>query len=127
MTLAELAQAYLTRNADSGTFLALPQASACAIDAARYFNGWADIESEPGIDSAAITAALVLNADEATIIEPLFRLLCEEQEALMGEKSRMMGADWSGRSSAEVAQDIAVARDKVAVQAYQEPPFTVGI
>jgi hypothetical protein len=127
VTLTELAQAFLDRREGAGTFVDLDQATRCAIDAARFYHGWVDIISAPDALPAHIDAATDLTADEWTIITPLFELLCDREAALMNEASRVMGVEYTGRSSSEIASDLVLARETLARQAYIEPVFSVGL
>jgi len=86
-TLAGLAADFAATRGASGLFLGATEVLACAINATRFYGGWAtltDVTAAPG--PFAITGATIVTTDEWAIIAPLFRLYVERESAIVLER-----------------------------------------
>lgn len=126
--LAALAAEYATMRAASGLFVGGSEVLMCAINAARFYAGYA-VMSDPVARQGPffVTGATTVTTSEWAIIAPLFRLYVERESAVVVEASRVAGVEVVGRSYAEVQADINVAEAELPQRAYVEEGFTVGI
>lgn len=127
-TLARLAQDFCNLRLQSALFLTYDAVLRCAIDAARFYAGWQDLE-DPTADSGpfSIVGETRVTSDEWAIIAPLFRLYVERETAVVIEASRGQGVEQLGRTYSEVESDIRGVEADLAQRAYQEDAWTVGI
>lgn len=96
------------------------------IEAANEYHAWGALlalseESNPRIDRDT-----ALTVSEWGVIKPLAELLAERESALMQESSRLVGLEQFGRSSGEIAQDIANYRHEYLRRwAFSQMPTTI--
>lgn len=128
MQLAELVDEFRRqREAAGGLYLGRDETEQCAVDAARFYAGWRDLEDERSQGGLhRITADTKVSASEWAIIRPLFLLYVERESALVIEASRVAGVEAVGRASSEVAADIVQAEAALPQLAYCEDSFSVG-
>lgn len=94
-----------------------------ALAAARFYAGYADFVASPGVSE--IEASTEVSLSEWALIKPLFLLYVERETAVHLEASRGFGVDAFGRSSAEVASDIAQLEANLPQLAFQQPIITI--
>lgn len=104
--------------------------------AVRFYCGYADLVNDP-LDTDGIHTAIdatdnitgdqdfELTPSEWAIIQPLFMLYVERQNAMDLEASRAMGLEVYGRSVAEVQTDIKELQERMPHDAFSEMPQTV--
>lgn len=134
MTLQDLVDEYVAKEAATGLFAPDDQVLQSCIEATRFYAGYAALRDPTAapdefgsMDLADITAATNLTAGEWAIIAPLFRLYVERQAAQVVEASRGLGVEALGRSTSEVAADIQRIEEALPLLAFSEEPFTVGL
>lgn len=126
--LAQLAAEHATLRAASGLFIGSPEVLMCAIQATRFYAGWATMTDAIARQGPFfVTGATTVTTDEWAIIAPLFRLYVERESAVVVEASRGMGIEQVGRSYAEVAADIAQLEEVLPQKAYVEEVWSVGL
>jgi hypothetical protein len=100
-----------------GNLLDVPDLTAQALSATRFYQGYGALEEHLAIPIAEpapitpvpyplITDLTVLSVSEWAIIKPLFLYYVECENALQLEAGRGMGIDVYGRSVAEIIGDI---------------------
>lgn len=114
MTLASRVLRFITEERPAGVILSVPEVTALAISATEFYAGYAEILSIPGV----VDENTVLSLSEWAIIRPLFLLYVERETALQLEASRGLGVDVFGRTSSEVAADIALLEAKIPKDAF---------
>ncbi len=125
--LRDLVEEFYAQRAESGLPLSPVVVLTAGIQATRFYAGWAtltDTTAQAGVFS--ITGDTAITPGEWAIIDPLFRLYVEREQALVTEASRVAGVEMYGRSSAEVAADIKIMQDEMPQKAYVEEAWTVG-
>lgn len=127
MLLSELATEYVTQRGASGLFIAPEQVLDCAVQAARFYAGWASLDDATAVSLAAISGATDITASEWALIGPLFRLYAEREAAVVLENSRGLGVDVPGRASSEIASEIQAAEAAMPMLAFSEDCYTIGI
>jgi hypothetical protein len=127
MTLQDLVAAYIAEREPSGMFVAQPETMAAAVRATKFYLGWQDLADPDTTTLAEVRAATVLTQGEWAIIGPLFRLYVEADVARLMEASRTAGVELIGRSSSEVAGDIAQMERDLPQLAFMELPISVGL
>lgn len=126
-TLAALSADFEATRIESGLFVDSRVVLSCAINATRFYAGWAKLEdtaSRPG--PFFVAGSTIVSMDEWSIIAPLFRLYVERETALVIEASRGLGVEQVGRDSSTVASDILNEESLLAQKAYVEEAFSVG-
>lgn len=117
-TLAALVTRFETER-PAGNLLDTPDLLAQAIAATSFYSGYAALATHLAIPIAdpapvpptpypAITSATEISVSEWAVIRSLFMLYVERESAMQLEASRGMGIDPFGRSSSEIASDIAL-------------------
>ena len=124
--LGDLASRFATQERPVGNLLEEDAVAAQAVAATRFFAGYAAIRSRAAVaPPPPITVDTELNDSEWAIIRPLFILYLERESALQLEASRGMGIDPYGRSSSEVAGEIAQYEAELPRRAFCVPIITV--
>lgn len=127
-TLAALAAEYVTLRSASGLFIGYEQVLQCAINATRFYAGWATIEDPASrLGVFAITGDTVVTTDEWATIAPLFRLYCDREHAVVVEASATLGLQPVGKSSSEVSAEIQQVETELPQKAYVEETWSVGL
>ena len=108
-----------------GLILDKDQVDAQALQAARYFAGYADIATLAAPSSAALTVDVELSAGEWVVISPLFKLYVERENARALEASRNMGLDVYGRQVDAIEADIRQFEADLPRLAFCTPPVSV--
>lgn len=105
MTIGDLAVFYAEKSRPVGLVISNTVVLMQAIRAARYYDGFGQIESilERNQD---ITAETLLTKGEISVITPLFELYVERENALLLEASRALGVEVYGRTISEISSDI---------------------
>lgn len=125
-TLAELTAVFVEDERPQGNVLSEDVVLAQIIAATRFYAGYADLRSHEGMKpSPEIDGTTQITVSEWALIRPLFLLYVERENAIHLEASRMMGVDPFGRSSGEVASEIAQAEAEMPHKAFFEPIITV--
>lgn len=125
-TLATLAERFATHERPAGVLLDDATVLANAVAAASMYAGYAEITSRAGSAPApAIGGDTEISESEWALIRPLFILYLERETSLHLEASRGLGVDVFGRSSGEVAADIAQAEAELPHRAFCSPIITV--
>lgn len=133
LPLSERVSDFLTRERPEGVLLSAEQVIGQALAAVRFYRGYARLEEHwaraacdpcqepvPWLDED-----VPLTESEWALIRPLFLLYLERETALMLEASRGLGVDVFGRSTSEIANDIALAEQEMAHRAFVFPVITV--
>lgn len=89
--------------------------------ATLFYSGYAHIGSKP----SEIDETTQLSDSEWAIIRPLFVLYVERETALQLEASRGLGMDVFGRSTSEIAADVAVLEQELPKRAFYQDIVTV--
>jgi hypothetical protein len=125
-TLSVLASTFATQERPAGNLLDEDTVLAQAVAATRFHAGFADLRAHEGADSVPdIDGDTDITTSEWALIRPLFLLYAERENALQLEASRGMGIDPFGRSSSEVAGEIAQAEADMPRRAFFQPIITV--
>jgi hypothetical protein len=124
--LSALADNFATSERPAGNLLDGPSVLAQALAAARFYAGYAEIRANAGVSPVPeITGDTEISHSEWALIRPLFLLYVERETALQLEASRGLGMDVFGRSSSEVASDIAQFEAELPHRAFCRPILTV--
>lgn len=151
ITLAQLADECYDAGATGGLVLLPEEVLQCAVNAARQYAAYGYIASLTEADNlpaagdpapvedpvlipaypvkniAAIDENTVVSVGEWALINPLFKLYVERDNAIRLEASRASGLEPYGRSSSEVQQDITLMEtDTLPTRAFQHEIVTVG-
>lgn len=112
--------------------LELEQVEAQAVNAAMFLNGFAELDeyherlkSDPTARPSPVTVNTLLSYSEWALLRPLFLLYIEREQAFYIESTRGFGVDVFGRSTSEVAGDIAALEADMPRRAFSCPIFTV--
>jgi hypothetical protein len=135
-TIAARVSAFETNERPAGNILDNPTLTALAIKAVEFYSGYgalathlaipiADPAPDPPAPYPAITASTDVSVSEWSVIGPLFLLYVERENAIQLEASRGMGIDPFGRSSSEVAGDIANLELDFPHRAFQRDILTI--
>lgn len=132
--LSSLANRFATQERPAGNLLDDESVLAQAVAATCFYAGYAAIvsriQSDPALGELASVAPDIsgdtdISLSEWALIRPLFMLYVERETALQLEASRGLGMDVYGRSSSEVAGDIAQAEMEMPHRAFFQPILTV--
>lgn len=107
-----------------------------AIAAVNFYSGYGALEAHLAIPIAdpppvprtpypAITSTTEISVSEWAVIRPLFLLYVERETEIQLEASRGMGIDVFGRSSSEIAADIAQMELEFPHKAFYQDIITV--
>lgn len=126
---------------NAGLVLDTPAVTKQLRRAVRFYSGYRSVLSLRNFDpitgeeisSTPVTASneasgandIELTASEYSIIEPLFKLYVEEQNAIHLEASRGLGVDPYGRGASEVAGEISRLEDEYPFRCFVEPASTI--
>lgn len=131
-TISAWAAAFHDDERPAGNILAPAAIVAQAVAAARFYAGYAALETFRGADEDTpdeidpeITPDTELSVSEWAIVRPLFLYYVERETAIELEASRVMGVDVFGRSVSEVQQDIAAYEAEMSHKAFRQPIVTV--
>lgn len=127
MRLQDLVNDYIEARAPSGFMLEPEQVLAFGVAAVRFYLGWGVLADETIEDLLRVNGECTLTPSEWAVINPLFKLYVEQQVALVVESSHGLGVESIGRSSSEVAGDIATVERELPALAYTQDCFSVGI
>ncbi len=127
MTLKELAWRFSSKERAVGNVLPPDDLLQQAITAAIFYAGYANLAARAGLEKPypAIDMDTEITESEWVLIRPLFLLYIERETALQLEASRGMGVDVFGRSSSEIAGDIAQIEMEFPHRAFYRPIMTV--
>ena len=126
MLLSELATVFTGSERLAGNLLDDASVLAQAVAATRQYAGYAHLVAHDGtVPEPEIYGHTDVTVSEWAIIRPLFLLYVERETALQLEATRVMGADVFGRSSSEVATDIAQMEAELPHRAFYMPIVTV--
>lgn len=130
MKLSEIVASYVAHNV--GSLLDDETVGKHLMRAVRAYAGYATISALPlatdGIHSAVPVDDVVdandfdLNPSELAIVQPLFKLYCEYDNAVMLEASRGLGVDAFGRTTSEITANIQEAEANLPMAAFAMPP-----
>ena len=122
-TLRELVNEFFENERPAGNLLPVEGVLAQAIAATRFFCGYAGLEAYnyKAMPFDEITDETELNPSEWMLIRPLFLLYVERENALQLEASRGMGIDPFGRSTSEIAGEIAQYEERLGQRAFFQP------
>lgn len=134
--LGDLVERFLQEERPISNLLDPVQVVALAVKACEAYSGYGALAShlaipiavpppEPPTPYPEITVATAISVSEWSVIAPLFMLYVERENALQLEASRGMGLDPFGRSSSEVAGDIAAMELELPHRAFQRDILTV--
>jgi len=121
MILGDRIARFITEERPVGIMLDDTTVMAQAVIAVTFYDGYADIISNPSV----IDDSVDLNSSEWALIKPLFLLYIERETALMLEASRGMGVEVFGRASSEVIMDITAAEQAMPKDAFYFPITTI--
>jgi len=125
-TITLLVNAFAIVERPAGNLLEEPGLVAQAAAATRFVAGYAELSAHAGLDPVPdITGDTVLNTSEWALIRPLFMLYVERETALQLEASRGLGIDVFGRSTGEIANDIAQMEAELPRRAFYQPMIWV--
>lgn len=126
-TITSLVDNYLTVERPVSVVLDPATVLAQAVVAAKYYAGFAELITNDGVEPPlpAITENTELSNSEWSVIKPLFVLYIERESAIHQEASRGLGLDVFGRSTSEIAQDIANLELNMPMNAFYQPIVTV--
>ncbi|MBY0475393.1 MAG: hypothetical protein K2Q13_10100 [Nitrosomonas sp.] len=126
-TIAALVDNYLTAERPVSVVLDPATVLAQAVVAAKFYTGFAELVTNDVIEPPfpAVTEVTELSNSEWTVIKPLFVLYIERESAIHQEASRGLGLDVFGRSTSEIAQDIANLELNMPMNAFYQPIVTV--
>ncbi|MGB0504533.1 MAG: hypothetical protein ACPGGD_10795 [Thalassolituus sp.] len=120
--ISELVQSYID-NHDS-CMLELDDVLGLAVNAVQYYAGWKSLE-EAEDETYEISVNTVLTAGEWTLINPLFLLYVEKEQATQMESAQVMGITQYGRTSSEVQSDIAAIQESLPRLSFSSEIITV--
>lgn len=126
-TIASLVDNYLTVERPVSVVLDPATVLAQAVVAVKYYAGFAELIANDGVEPPlpAVSEATELSNSEWSVIKPLFVLYIERESAIHQEASRGLGLDVFGRSTSEIAQDIANLELNMPMNAFYQPIVTV--
>ena len=135
MLLADIVEGYI-ENPPANFMLATEFVARCLKRAVRFYCGYqklkagtlTDGEIHDPIDASNEIAGAQnfdLTPSEYAIIQPLFELYAEHENAMMLEASRGLGVDVFGRTVSEIAQDITQREMDLPKLAFMEPAETI--
>ncbi|PSJ15860.1 hypothetical protein [Nitrosomonas supralitoralis] len=126
-TIASLVDNYLTVERPVSVLLDPATVLAQAVVASKFYAGFAELVVNDGTEPPfpAITENTELSNSEWSVIKPLFVLYIERESAIHQEASRGLGLDVFGRSTSEIAQDIANLELNMPLNAFYQPIVTV--
>lgn len=125
-TISELAIRFATEERPAGNLLDASALIAQAVAATRMYAGYAQLQSRAGDAlQPGISGDTDVSISEWAVIRPLFLLYVEREAALQLEASRAMGVEAFGRSSGEVASEIAQFEAELPRRAFFRPVLTV--
>lgn len=127
MTLAGLVAEFVQERGASALFLDSDRVLGAAINATRFYQGFADLEDATATTLAAITEDTDVTPSEWAVIAPLFRLYVERETAVVVEASRGAGLEPMGRASSEVESEIQQRETDMQTLAFCQPYLSVGI
>lgn len=124
---------FLTQERPAGVMLEPAQVIGQAVAATVLYRGLAlldehrtRLDADPLAEPLAeLDAATPLTDSEWALIRPLFLLYLERETCLLLEASRGLGVDVFGRSSSEIAGDIAMTETELAHRAFMVPIVSV--
>lgn len=131
--LGMLSRRYFENERPIGIVLEAEEVDAQALAAAVMYSGYGGLSSllpsghdgVIGEGAASIQLATEINASEWAVIRPLFVLYVERENAIRLESSRGLGVDVFGRSTSEIASDIALMEGDLPKKAFRQPVVTV--
>lgn len=135
MRLSELVDDYLS-NPPAGFMLERKAVERCLKNAVRRYSGYAQLSAvelgEDELHSAVDASSLIdgaqdfdLNLSEYALIQPLFQLYVELENAISLEASRGLGVEVFGRTTSEINQDILQWEQSLPKAAFMEPVVSI--
>lgn len=135
MKLSEIVDGVMA-NASAGFMLDRPFVTKCLKKAVRRYCGYAKLavgnfapdEIHDAINagnSIELTQDFDLDPSEYAIVQPLFDLYLELENAIMLEASRGLGVDVFGRTVSEIQQDVAMRESELPKAAFWEEVVTI--
>jgi len=121
-SLSQLVSDFLTEERAVGVLLSEQMVMAQAKAAVRFYAGYADLINVQ--DGDTLSCDTLLTPGEWAIIRPLFLLFVERESALQLEASRGLGVDPYGRSTSEIAGEIAAYEQEMAHKCFVQPILT---
>ena len=135
LPLSERVEAFLSQERPIGQLLDTQQVMSLALAAVRFYHGYARLEEGyPGLPSRDppcheaeiwLDESVMLSDSEWAIIRPLFLAYVERETALMLEASRGLGVDVYGRTTSEIANDIALLEQDLPKKAFYCPVISL--
>lgn len=124
MKISDLAAQHMAQ-LPLGLVLTPEQVERSLRDAVRFYCGHADLESGDVVDARALingdsTQDADLSHSEFSLIQPLWLLYLERENAMAMEASRSFGPEMVGRSVAEVVMGITDYESRLPMLAFQE-------
>lgn len=138
MTLADLVAEFVATRSPGWLVLTEVETQDCAVAALRFYAAHGVVASlivvdpdgvpvDTSVDMRLIDATVDLTTGEWAVVQPLFCLYVEKEQALRLEASRAAGLEVYGRQVAEVTADISVMEgpDGLPSRAFGLPAVTV--
>lgn len=124
MLISEMVAQFQAVGATTGLLLDEAQLTYCALNAARFYDGFGPLRRLPATATEP-DAATDMTAGELALIRPLFVLYAEREQAAMLEASRAANVEFYGRSVGEIAADILATEGSMSERAFVRAIITV--
>ena len=96
-----------------------------AVNATQYYAGWASMASDDGEAPFEITGSTEVTTSEWSLIEPLFVLYVEKEQAVQMEATQVMGITQFGRTSSEISGEIQAYKERLPQLAFNSDIITI--
>ena len=123
MKLSDLVDEFVGQRLASGLLLSPDTVLQAAVDATRFYAGFASMEDT----GAADLQDRDISDSEWALIRPLFILYVERETSVVSELSRASGLETLTRTAAEVEGDIRQMEADMPLKAFVQPYTSVGI
>lgn len=110
-----------------GTLIDAGQVLGCCIRAAEMYASHAGLKAQNWTFGDFLDGSTDLTVSEWGLIEPLFMLYVEREEALYIDATKQFGGDMERRSGSEVAQDIERYLETLPRKSFLEPVLTLQL
>ena len=125
ITIADWVDQHVDYERGAGQVLSVDEHIAQAVAATRTYLVSQTLRSDPENTNPTITESTVVTVGEWGVIRPLYLLYVERETAIQIEASKVMGVEPWGRSSSEIAGEIARVEEELPRRAFFAPLVTI--
>lgn len=124
ISIYDLVKNFITAVQPMGVILDENTITAQCLEAVKFYLGYGDL-SNYDRERDELTKETLLTKSEVAVINPLFKLYVERENALILESSRSLGVESYGRSVSEISNEIQQKEQEIQNLAFSSDIFTI--